>query len=327
MRLNQVMAIGIGTVLTAQLGLTSTTHAVISGGGGSKTTDCLAVFDAPVNSPVGNPKHVVCEDGTACDEDMDTNGVCEVSIRVCANNTSLPDCTLSGVQSISVDHALDNGDPKFDPEFQALQTRIDSDITPPTLTSDVCTNLSTFRVAVKGPLSNNRCRKRGKKLRVRTASDVIGGRVYNDSDTLKITCVPSTAMNGCDPQTFYDNTYDRIQKQIFNQSCAVSSCHDSESQAGGLLLETGASHATLVNQDPANGAALGNGWKRVAPGDLVNSFLVHKLSGDLPNPALGERMPFGKPKLPTVLRDIVDIWIQAGAPDGTGGWIPGTFEP
>jgi len=325
MRLKQAIAIGVVAFAATELALTPMSSAVITGGGGSKTTDCLAVFDAPVNSPIGNPKHVVCEDGAACDGDADVNGVCEVSIRVCANNTSLPDCTLSGVDTITVDHALDNGDPKFDPEFQALQTRVDNDITPPTLASDVCTNLSTIRVAIKGPLAHNACRKRSKKLRVRTSSDVISGRVYADTDTLKITCVPSTAANGCDPQTFYDNTFDRIQKQIFNQNCALSGCHDSQSQAGGLLLETGAAHATLFNQDPSNPAAFGTGWKRVVPNDLINSFIVHKLSGDLPTTAYGARMPFGKPKLPSVLRDIIDVWIQNGAPDETGGWIPGTF--
>lgn len=319
------IALSVAALIATQLGFTATSAATIAGGGGSKTTDCLAVFDAPVNSPVGKPRNIVCEDGTLCDEDGDINGICEVSIRVCANNTSLPDCTLNGVDSIIVDHALDNGDPKFDPEFQALQTRIDSDITPPTATANVCTNLSAIRVAIKGPLTNNSCRKKAKKLRVRTESDVIGGRVYTDSDSLKITCVPSTALNGCDPQTFYDSTFDRIQKQIFNQSCALSGCHDSQSQAGGLLLETGAAHATLINQDPTNPAAFGSGWKRVLPGDLVNSFVTHKLSGDLPSAAFGERMPFGKPKLPRVLRDIIDIWIQSGAPDETGGWIPGTF--
>jgi hypothetical protein len=36
-------------------------------------------------------------------------------------------------------------------------------------------------------------------------------------------------------------------------------------------------------------------------------------------------MPFGRPKLPGVLRDVIEVWIQNGAPDESGGWIPGTF--
>jgi hypothetical protein len=236
----------------------------------------------------------------------------------------LPECVYTGVDSIVVDHALDNGDPKFDPEFQALQTQIENDIDPPT-TDAVCTSLSAFRVAIKGPLANNSCRRNTKRLRLLTDSDVIGGRVYRDSDSIKITCTPSTQVGGCDPQVLFDNTYDRIQKQIFNQSCALSGCHDSQSQQGDLLLENGASHSNLINQDPANPAAFAFGWKRVAPNDLANSYILHKLSGDLPTDAFGERMPFGRPKLPGVLRDVIEVWIQNGAPDESGGWIPGTF--
>lgn len=323
-------ALLIVALIAAQAGLPGTTAAVLTGGGGSRTTDCLAVFDAPVSSPTANPRNIVCEDGAACDGDGDINGMCEVSIVVCANSTAFPSCTLDGIQSIVVDHALDNGDPKFDPDFQALQTAIDAAIAPPTNTADLCTPLSAIRVAIKGPLANNSCRRNTKKVRLTTASDVIGGRIYTDKDTLKIICMPSTTVGGCDPQTLFDNTFDRIQKQVFNQSCAVSACHDSQSQAGTLLLETGASHAALINQDPFNFAAFSSGWKRVTQvnmslGNPETSYIFRKIDGDLPTPAYGERMPFGKPKLPRVLRDLVEIWIQNGAPDDTGGWIPGTF--
>jgi hypothetical protein len=320
----------IVSLLAVQLILPSTGAAVLSGGGGSKTTDCLAVFDAGVNNPISNPRNVVCEDGTACDEDGDINGICEVAVRVCANSTAFPACTLNGIQSITVEHALDNGDLKFDPDFQALQTAIDGAIAPPTNTTDLCTDASSIRVPIKGPLTNNACRKSRKKLRLETASDIIGGRIYTDKDTLRITCLPSTTDFGCDPQVLFDSTFDRIQKQVFNQSCALSGCHDSQSQAGDMLLEVGASHAELVNQDPSNPSALGAGWKRVTRitpslGDPATSFIFHKLEGTLPTPAYGERMPFGRPKLPSALRELIEIWIQNGAPDETGGWVPGTF--
>src|SRR5262245_32356205 len=106
--------IALATALvTSQLYFVARSTAVVTGGGGSSTTDCLAVFDAPVNSPATNPKNVTCEDGIGCDEDGLVNGVCEVSVIVCANSTALPACTLSGVDSIVVEHADDNGDPKF----------------------------------------------------------------------------------------------------------------------------------------------------------------------------------------------------------------------
>lgn len=317
--------IALLTALVVEFGSVPTAAAVITGGGGSRKTDCLVVFDAPVNSPASNPRNVVCEDGAACDEDNSVNGICEISVAVCANATGFPDCPFSGIESIVVAHAEDNGDPKFDPDFQALQTRVDGDIMPPTATADHCTNFSTFRVPIKGPLANNRCRRNIKRLRLQSESDVIDGRVYRDRDSLKITCLPSQQPGGCDPQVLFGSTFDRIQKQVLNQSCALSSCHDSQSQAGGLLLETGASHSSLINQDPANPAAAGAGWKRVVPNDTVNSYVLHKVTGDLPSSAFGERMPFGKPKLPRVLRELIEVWIQNGAPDASGGWIPGTF--
>jgi hypothetical protein len=34
-------------------------------------------------------------------------------------------------------------------------------------------------------------------------------------------------------------------------------------------------------------------------------------------------MPLGKRKLPHTLREIIRLWIEAGAP--MGGWVDGTF--
>jgi hypothetical protein len=58
-------------------------------------------------------------------------------------------------------------------------------------------------------------------------------------------------------------------------------------------------------------------------GDLDTSFIVHKLEGDLPDLTYGERMPLHRGKLHATLRDLIELWIQAGAP--TTGWVPGTF--
>ena len=114
---------------------------------------------------------------------------------------------------------------------------------------------------IKGPLGNNHCSRKKKKLKLRSLSTPSAG-LAKDVDTLKLTCEPAT-INGCDPQHLFAGTFDRIQRQIFNQSCAVSGCHDSESQTGGLLLETGASYGNLVNQTPTNAAAIAAGWLRV----------------------------------------------------------------
>jgi hypothetical protein len=158
-------------------------------------------------------------------------------------------------------------------------------------------------------------------LKITSLSQVIDGQIITDKDRLKLTCLP--AANGCDPTQLFANTFDRIQRQVFNQNCALSGCHDSQTKAGDLLLETGSSYDNLVDHVPNRPAAIAAGWKRVDPGNLETSFLQHKITGDLPDSSYGARMPFGKPKLNGTLREIIRLWIEAGAPDK--GWVDGTF--
>ena len=73
--------------------------------------------------------------------------------------------------------------------------------------------------------------------------------------------------NGCDPQTlFTGGTFDRIQRQVFNQNCALSGCHDSQSQAGDLLLETGAA------PQGKNGGGPGESNPPTAPFSTIHRF-------------------------------------------------------
>jgi hypothetical protein len=170
------------------------------------------------------------------------------------------------------------------------------------------------------------CHPGKKKLKVTTISQVLGGKVYTDKDTIRLRCLPSPN-NGCDPMVLYTSTFDRIQKQVFNQSCAVSSCHDSNTKQGDLLLETGASFAQLVNHLPSNAAAFNAGWTRVTvttqdvSGDPDTSFLYHKVSNDLPDAAYGNRMPDPVPnrrrKLHPTLIDLICGWIKGGAKQTT----------
>jgi hypothetical protein len=325
-----------GGLLLAHLDLSSTAAALIVGGGGGLSTDCLSVFDAPVNTPVTKPRKVVCVDGDpTCDADGAVNGSCSTPLRVCANSTdaAVAACSLSGVESIHVEHALDNGDPKFDPDFQALQAKIGSGIEPlPATDPDVCSTLSHVHVFIKGPVGRNVCHRGKKKLRLTTVSTANAGtpgRVYTDRDALTVICGPSPD-NGCDPQTLFAGTFDRIQKQIFNQSCAVSSCHDSQSHRNDLILEVGAAYTNLVNVGPFNGSAFALGWQRVTPGDASASYLYHKLTGDLPDSSYGVRMPHRQPvssnragrKLHPTLIELIRLWIDAGAPQS--GWVAGT---
>lgn len=300
----------------------ATVQATVVGGGGSKTKDCLVVFDAAVNLPSGKPRHVRCTDGDpTCDSDGVADGVCSFALSVCANSTFDANCSLAGVDSIVVEHAEDNGDPRFDPDFQAVQGSIDAQIEPPTSAVDVCTTPTTIRVPIKGPIGNNRCSPRRKKLKLRSLSQVIDGKIIKDTDKIRFMCVPDPSV--CDPQVLYTDTFDRIQRQIFNQNCALSGCHDSQTMAGGMLLDGAAAYGNLVDVTPNTSAAAGAGWKRVDPGSPATSFLFHKITGDLPDVTYGQRMPLGKRKLNRTLRDVIELWIAAGAPQGV--WVPGTY--
>jgi hypothetical protein len=303
---------------------TRTASAVMVGGGGSARMDCLAVFDAPANTPAKRPKNIRCTDGDAsCDADGAVNGVCEFPIAVCANSAFNPACSLSSVQAITVDHAIDDGDPKFDPALQALQARIHNEIDPPTTASDQCTAPSAFRVAIRGPFAAGVCKPSKRVVKMTTLSGLIQGKLYRDVDRMKLRCDP--APEGCSAQALFTGTFDRIQRQIFNQSCAVSGCHDSQSRTGELLLESGAAYTNLVDVAPENAAAAAAGWKRVrvldaTSGDPATSLLVQKLIG--PPPGFGARMPFNAPRLDQTLIDVVQLWVAAGAPET--GWVPGT---
>lgn len=302
--------------------------ALIVGGGGGIATECLTVFDAPANYRPEKPRHVLCTDGDAsCDADATVNGVCEFPVAVCANSTFDARCVYFGVAGVEVDHAADDGDPKFDPDFQAVQDRIDAQIPPDTTDPDVCISATTIRVPVVGPLGGV-CRRGTKKLRLRTTSTPPPASAPRiDKDKIKLMCEPAVTSGGCDPQVLFTGTLDRIQRQILNGSCAVGGCHDSQSFAGGMTLEEGTAHASLVDVTPSNPAAAAAGWKRVkttgpATGDPAASFVFHKLTGDLPDASYGARMPNGKPKLDQQLIDMVELWIEAGAP--ATGWVPGT---
>ncbi len=291
------------------------------GGGGGTGTDCLSVFFGEANFPSTAPRHFRCADGDTCDADGVVNGRCTFPVAVCLNDTFAPTvCDMNGVAAVSVAHAIDDGDPKFDPEFQALQTRINGLDLPSTI-PDACTLATNFTVSVKGPFFANLCFSGTKTLRLEATSTPRMGRVFEDADTVRLRCDPSPVA-GCDPLLFFGSTFDRIQRQIFDQSCALSGCHDSQSRAAGLLLESGAAFANLVGVVPTNAAALAAGWNRVTPGDPAASLLHRKLM-TLPSTAYGARMPRGKPRLNHALVTVIERWIEAGAPET--GWVPGTF--
>ncbi len=321
---------GASLVLSAAIlaGSAAPAHAVLFGGGGSSKYDCLLVLDTPVNDPVSKPKRIRCTDGDpACDADGVINGTCVFPTAVCVNSSfNIAQCTIVGLDDALIDHSLDNGDPKFDTEYQALQSRIDNDLDLPTTDVDSCTGFTNISVDIKGPFPGKACRRGKKKMKIRSESTVMSGKRFKDNDSLKMFCDPSPTM--CTPQTIFAGTFDRMQRQVFDVSCAIGGCHDSEGFAGALLLESGTSHGALVDVDPVNGAAFLAGFKRVATtgptsGDPATSFLMLKIQGDL-EAGMGERMPLGSGKISKGFRDIIELWILAGAPEN--GWVAGTDQ-
>jgi len=328
MSIHMLPRIAVAALLTSALvaRLASPVGAIIVGGGGSSRLDCLTTFDAAVNTPLTKPRNVRCADGAACDLDGVVNGVCQFQVGVCANSSFNPSaCSLNGVRLITVEHSVDNGDPKFDPQFQALQTRINSEIASyPNTTADKCTTATNFFVAIKAPLKYDKCKSNKKTIRLVTESTPAAGHgaILVDKDKIDLTCDPP--VGGCAPRDLFTGTYDRVQRQIFKQSCAVSGCHDSNSfmNSGNLLLEASAFPGNLIDHVPTNADAAALGWKRITPTDPTNSYIVHKLNGDFPGTGLGSRMPKDRSKLDQTLIDVITLWIQAGAPNT--GWVPGT---
>ena len=308
----------------------SPAHAVLVAGGGSKTTDCMAVFEAPGANQPAPPKaakNVDCVDGDlACDADGLRNGECSFSLQICLNSTAFAECAPAEVTTLAVDHADDNGDPKFDPDFQALETRVNALGLPNDLT-DECTVSSTIRVPLRAPKSGNKFAKNKKKLGLTADGDITGKLDVSDKDRMKFTCRPEGDAIYL-PQDLYTGTFDRIRQQVFAQSCALSGCHDSESAKGNLILLSGAAYSQIVGVTPANAVAAGAGLQRILPGDPTLSFLYRKITNDL-QVGWGGSMPATGPALSQQLTDIIELWIIGDGllgPAPENGWVPGTDQ-
>jgi len=99
-----------------------------------------------------------------------------------------------------------------------------------------------------------------------------------------------------------------IQETVFTPVCTV--CHFGPSPAGGMSLEAGLSHPSLVGvKRPFNDEI------RVVAGDASNSFIIDKLEDNNLGNSRGDRMPLGGPFLPQSTIDVVRQWIDDGAQD------------
>ncbi len=305
-------------------------HAAIVGGGGSRTTDCISVFDAPgANSPAPpkTPRRVDCIDGDPfCDTDGLRNGVCIFDLRVCINSTAVIPCVPELADSVAVEHAIDNGDRRFDPDFQALQQRVDLLGFPGNDFFDACTIPGTITVRLKGPRPSSKMGAARKRVRLR-ATGTAGGKTRKDRDRIKFICRPEGDRIYL-PRDLYAGTFDRIAQQIFAPRCALSGCHDSESASASLILLPNAAYSQTVGVTPTNSTAAGDGLLRITPADPVASFLYRKVTFDLPA-GYGPGMPLSGPALDGNLTELIRLWILGDpvlGPAPATGWVAGTDQ-
>lgn len=105
-------------------------------------------------------------------------------------------------------------------------------------------------------------------------------------------------------------TLTRVQSEVFNASCAFSSCHGGSMGAGDLDLTEGAAHAALVGVE----SAAAPGQILVVAGDAAGSYLVQKCAAQAG--IVGEPMPDGDADgLDAERLALLEAWIDAGALD------------
>jgi hypothetical protein len=99
---------------------------------------------------------------------------------------------------------------------------------------------------------------------------------------------------------------------IFNATCQGAQCHDASLPASGLQLTAGTSYGALVgvlsNEAPCTA------YKRVAPGQPDQSYLIFKLQGSGACSS-GSRMPKAMPALAPAQLQLFRDWIANGAPN------------
>lgn len=116
-------------------------------------------------------------------------------------------------------------------------------------------------------------------------------------------------------------TFDLIQTQIFDKTCATSGCHASPNDASfkqhGLDLSAGNSWVNLVGVLAKNPDARATGLKLVDLKNPDSSFLLHKLHTDNAHHGarqFGAPMPLGGEPLSQGEVEFIEAWIAEGAP-------------
>jgi hypothetical protein len=118
-------------------------------------------------------------------------------------------------------------------------------------------------------------------------------------------------------------TFETDVAPIFAKACAFSSCHGSHTVTanhGVFLGAAGADGMSAVKTSLESASHALPSMKYVVPGDVANSFVLHKLDGSLcgldaqcVGGSCGKSMPEGNDLLPQASRDTVRRWIAQGA--------------
>lgn len=117
--------------------------------------------------------------------------------------------------------------------------------------------------------------------------------------------------NSCSTKFSDPPKLSEIQREIFDRSCAFTSCHganDTQPKGAPLLLTAGKSRTSLVTVSQQKPSV-----QRVQPGSPGGSYLIEKLTKDMPT--AGNREPQGSDPLCQPEIDSISRWIAVGAMD------------
>lgn len=119
---------------------------------------------------------------------------------------------------------------------------------------------------------------------------------------LALACAPAPTTEAFD----FEPTFTNVQEQIFDASCASSSCHGEGRGSESLSLVAGSAYTDLVGVPSEQVPEI----MRVVAGDPDGSYLVMKLRGD--EGIEDEVMPAGNPMDDARIQLVVD-WVADGA--------------
>jgi len=123
------------------------------------------------------------------------------------------------------------------------------------------------------------------------------------------------ALSACQDPGPEAATWARVSQILDEHGCAQEgACHSVERADANLVLELDRAYDQLVSVACSNPGAEDSGLLRVVPGDVENSFLWTKVNLPGYSPLHGDRMPILGEGLSESELDILERWIEAGAP-------------